>query len=364
VKASYVTVTAAAPVAGFTGNILTGVAPLTVAFSNTSTGQIERSEWTFGDGGRSTQTHPTHTYLAAGVYEVALKVSGPAGENTLRRAGYVQVVTQGGGQPGRPDAPLELGEVLVNHQWKRVSFSTPFTNPIVVAKPLSYNGSDPAVVRVKGIDRTGFWIRVQEWDYLDGSHTYEKVSYLVMERGRHQLPDGAWVEAGRLVTGATNTFVARSFSEPLYEPPVVFATVTTVNEADAVTTRLRKVTVKGFEVGMQEQESKPQKHLAEAIDYVAFEPSFGVVNGLRYEIGLMAGGVTHKPTTLLYQGSYVREPLFLADMQTTNGADSATLRWKNRNEASLELWVSEETSKDSEINHTNESVGYFVAAGE
>jgi PKD repeat protein len=361
VKAAYIEVKSTAPVAGFTGNVLKGVAPLAVAFSNTSTGHIERSEWTFGDGSRSTQTHPTHTYTAAGVYEVALKVSGPAGENTLKRAGYVQVVTQGGGQPGRPDAPLELGEVLVDHQWKRVSFSAPFTNPIVVAKPLSFNGGHPAVVRVKGIDRTGFWIRVQEWDYLDGKHAYETVSYLVMERGRHELPDGAWVDAGRLVTSATGTFVARSFSQPLYETPVVFATVTTVNEADAVTTRLRKVTVKGFEVGMQEQESKPQKHLAESIDYVAFEPSFGVVNGLRYEVELMAGGVTDKPKTLLYQGSYVRAPRFLADMQTTNGPDTANLRWKNRNEASLELWVSEEKSKDSEIAHTTESIGYFVA---
>lgn len=362
-KSGYIEVKAPAPIAGFTGTPLKGPAPLTVAFQNTSTGQIGVSDWSFGDGSKSGETHPSHTYTVPGVYAVTLTVSGTAGANSLTQASYIQVESSGDGNPAGSspaELPMELGEVLVDHNWRRVSFSTPFTNPIVVAKPLSYNGSDPAVVRVKGVDATGFWIRVQEWDYLDGRHASETVSYLVIERGRHQLPDGAWVEAGRLVTGATNSFVTRSFSEPLYETPVVFATVTTVNEADAVTTRLRKVTVKGFEVGMREQESKPQKHLAESIDYVAFEPSFGVVNGLRYEIGFMAGGVTDKPKTLLYQGSYAQEPLFLADMQTTNGIDTANLRWRNRNEASLELWVSEEKSKDSEIAHTTESIGYFA----
>jgi hypothetical protein len=220
------------------------------------------------------------------------------------------------------------------------------------------------VVRVKGVDATGFWIRVQEWEYLDGWHTSETVSYLAMERGRHQLPDGAWVEAGRLVTNATNAFIAQRFSEPLYETPVVFATVTSVNEADAVTTRLRNVSVKGFEVGMQEQESNPRQHLAESVDFIAFEPSFGVVDGLRYEVGLTSSAVSDEPQTLLYQDSYEQAPLFLADMQTANGMDTANLRWTDRNETSLEFWVSEEKSKDSETTHTTESVGYFVVDAE
>lgn len=48
-------------------------------------------------------------------------------------------------------------------------------------------------------------------------------------------------------------------------------------------------------------------------------------------------------------------------MQTTNDADIANLRWSNRNEASVEVWVAEERSKDTEVTHPAESVGYFVA---
>ena len=48
-------------------------------------------------------------------------------------------------------------------------------------------------------------------------------------------------------------------------------------------------------------------------------------------------------------------------MQTTNDADVGNLRWRNRNEATVEVWVSEERSKDAEVTHAGESVGYFVA---
>ena len=165
---------------------------------------------------------------------------------------------------------------------------------------LSNNDGAPAVVRVYGVDGDGFWIRVQEWGYLDGKHANEAVTYTAMERGRHQLPDGAWVEAGRLAKGTT-TFATTTFSEPFGEMPVVFSTVTSVNEADAVVTRMRRISVTGFQVRMQEQEINKQTHLPESVDYIAWEPSFGVVNGLRYEVGFVTGQVSSNRQTLVYQ---------------------------------------------------------------
>ena len=57
---------------------------------------------------------------------------------------------------------LEIGEVSVDQNWKRVEFGGSFQDPIVVAKSLSCNGGDPAVVRIRNVDATGFEIRVQE----------------------------------------------------------------------------------------------------------------------------------------------------------------------------------------------------------
>ena len=352
VQSAFITVQGTAPVANFTGNVLKGPAPLTVTFQNSSTGQFSTSTWTFGDGTTSSQTAPTHTYTKPGQYTVTLVVSGAGGTNTLTRSAYVQVPVE---------VPMEIGEVLVNQVWQRITYKTPFTNPIVVAKPLSSNDAARAEVRIKGIDATGFWIRVQEWPYLDGIHAYETASYMVMESGRYQLPSGAWVEAGRLQTPTYNNWTTRTFSKSFSRIPVVLTSVTSVNEADTVVTRLRSATVKGFQVLMQEQQSSNQQHRSESIDYIACEPTFGMVNGMHYAVGLMSQAVSSTVYTLVYPIALTQAPRFLADMQTTNDADIANLRWRNRNEAAVDVWASEEQSRDSEVVHGKETIGYFVA---
>ncbi len=108
------TVPYSAPVAQFTGSTTTGVSPLTVAFSNTSTGSITSYAWTFGDGGTSTAASPSHVYSAAGTYTVALTVTGPGGSNTLTRTNYVTVtappapVAQFTGSPTSGVSPLTV----------------------------------------------------------------------------------------------------------------------------------------------------------------------------------------------------------------------------------------------------------------
>src|SRR5208337_597240 len=56
--------------ASFTQNQTTGLVPLTVLFSDTSTDQPVEWNWNFGDGGTSTLQNPVHTYLAAGTYTI------------------------------------------------------------------------------------------------------------------------------------------------------------------------------------------------------------------------------------------------------------------------------------------------------
>lgn len=77
--------------ADFTASPTTGLAPLTVAFTNTSTGAYTDSLWHFGDGNTSTQTSPTHIYTETGSYTVTLTVSGPGETDTLTRTNYITV---------------------------------------------------------------------------------------------------------------------------------------------------------------------------------------------------------------------------------------------------------------------------------
>ena len=80
--------------AGFVYSPTAGTAPLTVVFTNTSSGDYVSSHWDFGDGGTGTQMHPTHTYTQAGSFSVTLRVSGPGGSSAVTEAHCVTVEAQ------------------------------------------------------------------------------------------------------------------------------------------------------------------------------------------------------------------------------------------------------------------------------
>jgi PKD repeat protein len=73
--------TIVAPVAQFTTQPQPpqGPAPLTIGFTDTSTGNITSQVWNFGDSQSSTMPNPTHTYGSSGTYTVTLTVTGANG---------------------------------------------------------------------------------------------------------------------------------------------------------------------------------------------------------------------------------------------------------------------------------------------
>ncbi len=88
-----------APVAAFSASLTTGPAPLTVDFTDSSTGSVTAWAWEFGDGGTSTAQSPRHTYADAGTYTVSLTVTNANGPDTdtLTRTAYITVSDPGGG---------------------------------------------------------------------------------------------------------------------------------------------------------------------------------------------------------------------------------------------------------------------------
>ncbi len=77
--------------AAFTAAPTTGTPPLTVVFTNTSTGDFTSSLWAFGDGGTSTLPDPTHVYSAVGTYTVTLTINGPGGRDAVTTAHAITV---------------------------------------------------------------------------------------------------------------------------------------------------------------------------------------------------------------------------------------------------------------------------------
>jgi PKD repeat protein len=81
-----------APQAAFSGSPTSGYVPLSVQFTDSSSGVITNWDWDFGDGESSTQQNPSHTYTQAGTYTVSLEVIGSGGSDQLTRSEYIIVV--------------------------------------------------------------------------------------------------------------------------------------------------------------------------------------------------------------------------------------------------------------------------------
>ena len=90
--------------AAFAATPTSGTVPLTVSFTNSSTGTITNQLWSFGDGGASTAANPSHTYTNTGSFTVSLAVFGAGGSNMLARTSYITVTA----------APTAGGYVIVD----------------------------------------------------------------------------------------------------------------------------------------------------------------------------------------------------------------------------------------------------------
>jgi len=257
-------------------------------------------------------------------------------------------------------AVLEVGQLQVDHIWKRVTFRTPFTDPVVATKPATHNDSDPVIVRIRNLDQTGFEVRLQEWEYLDDTHAREELSYLVIEQGIHKLSDDIQIEAGYFNHATVHTYNPVTFKQAFTTKPVVVTSITSTNEADAVTGRIRNVSVEGFDYRLQEQELNDNDHSHEQVAYIAWTPSAGTVDGLLFEVARTNTPINHHFQPLAFSSSFTHTPTFIADMQTTAGSDTANLRIRHAQSLGVELQVDEEQSRDEETLHAREEIGYLA----
>lgn len=92
--------------ADFSASPTSGPAPLTVRFSDQSSGPVVAWSWDFGDGTAGSTSHPTHTYQNRGVYPVTLTVSSSDLQtSTLKKEDYISVTYS----PSTGSLPLSPG---------------------------------------------------------------------------------------------------------------------------------------------------------------------------------------------------------------------------------------------------------------
>jgi PKD repeat protein len=98
------------PVAAFSAFPLSGVAPLSVNFTDGSTGTIDTWDWAFGDGDSSSERNPAHIYEVQGTYSVSLTATGDSVSDTETMIDYITVIS--------PDAPDLSGGCKEFHSYE------------------------------------------------------------------------------------------------------------------------------------------------------------------------------------------------------------------------------------------------------
>ena len=128
-----------------TANFTYSASGLTVSFTDTSTdsgGTIGSHAWTFGDGGTSSATNPTHTYAAGGTYSVTETVTDSGNGSTSSKTSAVTVSASGGTPTANftytisrltvnfTDTSTDSGGSIGMHSWNFADGSTSTaTNP-------------------------------------------------------------------------------------------------------------------------------------------------------------------------------------------------------------------------------------------
>lgn len=111
-------------VAAFDATPTSGLAPLTVAFEDQSSGAGPLTwSWSFGDGGASILQNPEHTYTVPGTYSVRLVTTGSSGacgssrEDLIVVEGLPASVVERNGSGSNPDVYAALNLPILGTTW-------------------------------------------------------------------------------------------------------------------------------------------------------------------------------------------------------------------------------------------------------
>ncbi|MGC9449587.1 cadherin-like domain-containing protein [Cereibacter johrii] len=240
--------------------------------------------------------------------------------------------------------------------WHSVRFAEALDSPSVVMSAMS-GGDEAFTVRVRNVTDKGFQYQIDEWDHQDGRHGVETLGWMAVESGVHQLADGRTIAAG---SGSASGAAGRiDFGDHSFKKaPVVFAQVTGDRNAFAVNDRIEKVGAEGFGLRLEQQEARAGAIVNESVAWIAVDR--GAAGEGTPLAGTTGTGVTHQPHALDLGAAFAGEEfVFLTDMQTRNGTDSATVGVTDLSGDLATILIAEETSRDAETRHVTEDVGYL-----
>lgn len=151
----------------------------------------------------------------------------------------------------------------------------------------------------------------------------------------------------------------KTISLPIDFPttPLVFYQVISNNDSTPVIAQIRNISKNQFEIRLQEEENNDGLHQAEKVAWIAIEKS-----NQGNEIELIANNITvdDKGKNIDFNDILSSSPLLFTNLQTTYEDDPVTILQEQITQNSAKVTLVEEKSKDAEILHTKEELGYLA----
>jgi hypothetical protein len=261
----------------------------------------------------------------------------------------------------------EVGKITnLTHASQTITLDRSYENPVVFAQSASNNESQSAVVRVTNVQSDRFTIYLAESSDGNGSHTSETVTYVVLEAGRHLLPDGSSLEVGLIDTAKTvgkrlsNSWESMSFTEPFSETPIVLSQVQTTNGSEYLKTRYLATSGSSVLLALEQQESITTPSVEETVGYLALSQGTGTWNSMRYDAGVTPDTITDAFYSHSFGVPFQASPSLLTSLSTYDSDDNGSVRYSALTGSSVQLKIDEDKSYDAETAHTTEAVSYLA----
>ncbi len=222
--------------AGYVLSTRSGIAPLTVVFTNTSTPNTTDWEWDFGDGTISTERDPgTHTYTQPGVYTVTLRATSPYTSTVWQEPMTIRVY-----EPVVADFESNTRIVTVGEV---VSFTNRSTGDIATyAWDFGDGNTSSSYEPLHVYDQAGHYTVTLSVSGLGGRDTITKTEYIIV----FGTPAGVALTATPAVLPVGNTSTLTAVVTDKDDNPVADGTVVSFTTDLGSVSPITAVTVNGI----------------------------------------------------------------------------------------------------------------------
>jgi subtilisin len=254
----------------------------------------------------------------------------------------------------------EAGTISVDENWTTVSLEGSYTDPVVVTSVETYNDADPVHARVRNATSESFEVKLEEWEYQDGTHSNETVSYVVLQSGQYSTNAGMDVLAGK-VSADGSSWTTVNFSPDWNAQSHAYSQVMSDNDSTATSARITRTAGDSFDVSCQVEEGErpdaslwQNNHGNETIGFIVTQPQAGDSGGEGESIA--SSILTDDWKTNSLQASYSETPVMIHRMQSFFGQNTSNIRSKSPSSSAFEIMIQEEQSYSEEVRHVREYI--------